>query len=122
MGALLVPIVILVVLLVLGAVWLRRWGSERQRVTDDLRDPTTPTLDYQVPDGQDPVVLLTALSQEGYECSVDPANTRLVRVSCPAGLDRHRARVRQVIVHAGSTSLEGGPPLEPEHVRFLDET
>lgn len=121
MTAVLVPFVLIAVVLVLGALALRRWGGRRQRLADELADPATPTLDYLVPAGQDPVVVLATLAAEGYEATVDPDVTQLVHVACPAGADRERAHVRAALETADTTSLEGGP-IEPAPVRFADET
>jgi hypothetical protein len=121
MGALLVPLVILLVILVIAWVGLRSWAGRRTAVADDLAEPRTSTLDYVVPPGQDPVVLLTALSAEGYTATADPRQTDLVHISCPAGADRDRARVRATIQSVHSTAIDTGVPMDPGHVRFVDE-
>jgi hypothetical protein len=121
MGALLIPVLIVLVLLVLGVVWLRRWGADRQRLADELNRPDTPTLEYTVPEGQDPAAVLLALENDGYVATTDPTDTLLVRVHCPAGLDRERARVRAVIETVGVTAIDSGVPVHDGPVRFRDE-
>jgi hypothetical protein len=121
MTVILVPVVLVVVVaaLVLWGLWT--WSSRQRRRADELASPAAPTLDYRVPAGQDPVVVLDVLASEGYAVSTDPRDTMLVHVSCPAGLDRERARVRATIEAAGQTAIDTGAPFEPGEVRFLDE-
>jgi hypothetical protein len=122
MGALLVPIIVVVAIAVVMLLAVRTWASGHRQQAEELASPREPTLDYLVPDGQDPVVLLTVLSADGYAATADPATPNLIRISCPAGLDRERARVRATIQHAGATAIDTGVPFEPDHVRFVDET
>jgi hypothetical protein len=83
--------------------------------------PGTETLHYRVPDGQDPAVLIAALSHAGYTSALDEAHgDAYVAVDCPAGRDRERARVRAVIGDADGTSLEG-PEFTPDAITFDDE-
>src|SRR3954469_16126595 len=92
---------ILVSLLALGALvlyLLRDQSIERDRVDRRLHDPATPTLEYAVPTGQDPVRILAALELAGFTASVDPHHTHQhVLVGCPDGVDRQRTLVRSVI-------------------------
>lgn len=120
MGSVVIPIVVIVVILVIAWVGFRRWGAERNRISDELNEPTNPSLDYRVPTGQDPAVVLAALNADGYVAATDTTDSQLVRVACPAGPDRERARVRAVIENAGGTALEHGAPV-PGPVRFEDE-
>jgi hypothetical protein len=121
MGALLVPILIVLVTLVAGVVVLRRWSAGREQLGDELEDPGTPTLAYRVPAGQDPAVVLAALEGDGYVAAADPDDTRLVRVRCPARLGCERARVRAVIETAAVTAMDTGAPIDAGPVRFEDE-
>jgi hypothetical protein len=118
----LAPVIVVIVLAVLGFVGVRAWVFARQRQTDEIVGPGIPSLEYVVPDGQDPVVVLTALSADGYTATTDPAAPNLVHIACPAGLDRERPRVRATIQHAGVTAVDTGVPFEPDQVRFVDET
>lgn len=114
----------LVAILALGALVvyvLRRESIERERVDEELHDGHTPTLQYSVPTGQDPVVILAALERAGYTAVVDPHGAhQTVMVGCPRGTDQERSRVRAVIESAGASALEDGVPVRAE-VRFRDE-
>jgi hypothetical protein len=107
-------IFILVGMAALGALVLyvlRDQSIERDRIDRELHDPSTSTLEYAVPTGQDPVVILAALELAGFTASVDPHHThQRVLVGCPDGVDRQRTLVRTVI---GSTGRSA--------VRFVDE-
>src|SRR3954447_10303685 len=94
---------------------------EREQVDEELHDERVPTLEYAVPTGQDPVVILTALEREGYTATVDATHPQqVVLIACPGGVDRQRAHVRAVIESASVTTPQDGVPLEQD-VRFLDE-
>lgn len=125
MGALLIPVIVIIVLTAIVLVAGRKWASREQAISDDLADPTTSTIDYSVPDGQDPVVLLTALNAEGFTATTDPARPQLLHVSCRTGLARERAHARSVIASVHQTAVESGTDSEAEfdvgHVRFTDE-
>lgn len=119
------PIVlaICVVVLVLVVLYvLREHVRQRQHVDEVLEDVRTPTLEYAVPTGQDPAVILAALHQAGYTATVDPNGAhQVVMIACPAGLDRERAHVRAVLESANVTAPDDGAPLDVA-VRFRDET
>jgi hypothetical protein len=121
MGALLIPIIVAIVVLVVLVVGIRQWGARREHLTTELADPATPTLDYRVPAGQDPSVVLSALDLEGFTATTDPVDTQLVTIHCPAGPDRDRARVRAVIGSVHTTGIDHGAPHEPGEVHFVDE-
>ena len=97
-------IVILVGLVALGAAvlyMLREQSLARERVEEELHDAHTPTLEYSVPTGQDPAVILAALERAGYTAGVDAHGThQVVMVKVPDGPDRSRATVRSVIESA----------------------
>ncbi len=83
--------------------------------------PHTEVLRYDVPDGQDPVVVVSALRKAGYDPATDLVEgSTTVVVPCPSGADRERARVREVIAGASETTLEG-PEFDPGRVTFEDE-
>jgi len=107
-------IVILVALVALGALAmyvLRQQSIEREQVEAELHDSSTPTLEYSVPNGQDPVHILAALERAGFTAGVDSHGAhQIVMVKCPDGPDRARARVRSLI-----ESVSDGSP------RFRDE-
>lgn len=117
-------IVGLVALVALGALVvyvLRQQSIEREQVDAQLHDGHTPTLQYSVPTGQDPVVILAALESAGYTAVVDPHGAhQTVIVGCPEGTEHERNRVRTVIESAGVSALQDGAPVHAE-VRFRDE-
>jgi hypothetical protein len=121
MGALLVPLLILAVLLVVAVIGTRGWMARRLAAADDLARPEAPTLDYVVPAGQDPVVVITALTSEGYAATADPADVHLIHISCPSGEDRERARARATIEAVHTTAIDSGVAFDPGPVRFVDE-
>jgi hypothetical protein len=119
----LVILLALVALLVVGAVAyvLREHAAKREHVDEVLHDPRTPTLEYAVPTGQDPAVILAALHREGYTATVDTqAAHQIVLVKCPQGLEAQRERVRAAIESADVTTADDGIPLRVD-VRFRDE-
>jgi hypothetical protein len=111
---------------VIALVWimlyaLRQHVSRRERIDEELHQDATPTLEYDVPTGQDPTVIVAALDRAGYTATSDPHHShQLVLVACPAGLDRERAHVRAVIESASVTTPQDGVPLQAD-VRFRDE-
>ena len=118
------PIVILLAVVVLALVVLyvvREQVRHRARVDEELHDERVPTLEYAVPTGQDPALILAALERDGYTATVDTqAAPQVVLIRCPAGLDRDRAHVRSVIASAGVTAQDDGVPVRTD-VRFTDE-
>ena len=111
---------------VVALIWIvlyvvREQVSARQRVDEALHADETPTLEYAVPTGQDPAVILAALERAGYTATADPHHAyQRVLIACPDGLDRQRARVRSVIESASVTAPQDGVPIEAD-VQFVDE-
>lgn len=100
---------------------LKEESLGRERVEADLHSSGTPTLEYVVPTGEDPVVVLAALQRAGYTACVDSHGAhQLVLVKCPDGVAPSRAKVRAVIESAGVTT----PKVEARThaaVQFRDE-
>jgi hypothetical protein len=120
-GALIVALAAAAALVWIVLYVLRQQGAEREQIDERLLDEQTPTLEYDVPTGQDPAVLLAALQQAGYTASADPRPTHhVVMILCPEGVERERGNVRSVIESASVTRHEDGVPLQVE-VRFRDE-
>jgi hypothetical protein len=118
-------IVIAAAILALGLIVLyvvRHHVKQREQVDTELSDDRAPTLEYEVPTGQDPSVILAALHKGGYTATVDPSGAhQIVMVHCPAGRDRERARVRSLIESANVTAPDDGVPISVD-VRFRDES
>jgi hypothetical protein len=117
-------VIVAIVLIVWAVVYVvREETAKRQNVDHELHEDQTPTLEYDVPNGQDPVVILAALEREGYTATVDQNHTeQRVVISCPGGLDRQRAQVRSIIASADSTTLDDAGGHVDVDVRFRDET
>jgi hypothetical protein len=120
-------VAIVVGLVVLGIVWVlvsgaaARGSAKAAARHDSSLDPGTETLRYQVPDPQDPVVLLTALEGAGYTVHLDEsAGTKYLTITCPEGHERERTRIRSVIGNTDRLGLEG-PRFNPGEVVFEDE-
>ncbi|UNX56637.1 hypothetical protein MF406_18470 (plasmid) [Georgenia sp. TF02-10] len=123
-GLALIPVLIIVAI----ALWLLfsgvvfAGGSRTGRSGKVLRPDPAHELRYQVPEGQDPVVVLTALHQRGYDAVLEePEGRRIIDVTCPEDKDHDREDVRHVIAGAGTTLDEKDRTGLPQQVRFLDE-
>lgn len=118
-----VGLVALVVVVVVGMRLLKDVSLARERVEEFLHDPGTPTLEYVVPTGEDPVFAVAALERAGYNVGVDSHGSHeLVMVECPDGPDRSRAKVRAVIESARVGARDGGVRVnDGVPVRFRDE-
>ena len=118
------PIVILLALVVIALVVLymvREQVRRRAWVEEELHDDRVPTLEYAVPQGQDPMVIINALQRDGYDAMSDThGGAQVVMIRCPAGVERERAHVRSLIESANVTSEDDGMPLRTD-VRFTDE-
>jgi hypothetical protein len=112
-------LVALVALLALVMYVLRQQSIDRERIEDELHDTHTPTLEYSVPTGQDPVEILAVLERAGYTVGVDSHGAhQVIMVKCPNGPDGDRSKVRSLIesAHVGPD----GAPM-PAVVKFRDE-
>jgi len=119
-------VVIATVIGIAALIWIilyvvREQVATRQRIDEELHSDAVPTLEYLVPTGQDPAVILAALESAGYTATADPHHAhQRVLIACPEGLDRQRARVRTVIESASVTTPQDGVPVEAD-VQFADE-
>lgn len=113
MGAVLVPLVLIAAVLVIGLVAVQAMTRRHEKRDDQLAKTDVETVTWNVPEGQDPVPVVTSLRAEGYQTSTDAG--RIV-VGHPDGVDREQ--VRALIAHA-DLNLEGDPARRT--VRFTDE-
>ena len=120
MTVVLVPILVVAAAAVIGVLALRSWGHQRTALDHELSGDAQ-TLDYVVPAGQDPALLISALQDDGYQAEPDPRRTNVLHIACPSGLNRERPRVRATLQSVGRTTIDAGAPLHPEPVRFADE-
>lgn len=114
------------VALVAVAGWLIRLMKDsslaRERVEAELHDGVTPTLEYVVPTGEDPVVVVAALERAGYQVGVDSHGThQVVIVKCPDGPEGSRSKVRAIIETAGAPAPQAEVRTHTD-VRFRDES
>lgn len=95
--------------------------KRHEQVDRELHSDRVPTLEYEVPVGQDPTVVLAALHRAGYDATSDATHPRqTVLIACPAGIEGERERVRSAIESADVTTPDDGAPV-PAAVRFRDE-
>lgn len=115
--------VVAVIALVLAWVSGRGAGFVRRHneVHEELQSDQTPTLEYVVPTGQDPSVILSALGRGGFTATSESTHPhQRILIACPAGVERQREEVRSVIESASVTTPEDGVPMRVD-VRFSDE-
>ena len=117
MGFMLLGIV-LVAVLVWFAVQATRWAAARSQVDHDLARPGVETLDYVVPEGQDPAVVVAALQENGLEAAPDIGAKQRVHV---AARGHEREHVRSIIESVETSAIQDGAPVPPVVVRFEDE-
>jgi hypothetical protein len=127
MGAVLVPVILILIVAVL--VWLAVRAFSRREVdhSDELQQrPSGHSVRYQVPPGQDPAAVLHHLESEGYDVSPDsergPSSPILVIGTQEAGMV-DREYLRRTIASFDETNVnpEESGHLDRPPVRFLDE-
>ncbi len=87
-------VLIALLLPVLFAMALRRWGLETAETERRLSSPQTPTVSYVVPEGQDPAFVRAALAHAGFETMLHRSDGQRLIVECDAA---ERDRVRETI-------------------------
>jgi len=110
----------LVLLLVLFVLLLtfRRWTLDEARTEARLLSPDSHRVVYAVPDGQDPTVLMAALTGAGFVSVADTkAGVERLLVECE---EKDRARVREVIARVNRDRSEGREVQVPP-VSFEDD-
>ncbi|HEY3530128.1 MAG TPA: hypothetical protein VGK78_13360 [Nocardioides sp.] len=127
MGAyVLVPIVIIIVLIVCGVIAFNRFGRREMAQSDRLQYADRPTLRYQVPPGQDPVVVVTGLRRAGYEASPDsePGPSSPIVIIGASDAEPDREAVRRTLEDLDGTNVMPNESAEVERsrVRFVDES
>src|SRR3954451_24532012 len=99
MGAVLVPVVLLIVVAVAAALAVKRFGAREIQRSDRLQNDDRATLRYEVPAGQDPAAVLTGLRQAGYDASADsePGPSSPIVIIGARGGDPDREAVRRTL-------------------------
>jgi hypothetical protein len=121
MGAVLVPLVFGVVILVVAWVALRQITRRQQQQHAELTHDEA-TLLYQLPQHQDPAVVVAALGKEGYAATIEESQGGPVHVLIGTNDDASpdRERVRQVLAGTDQLNFEGDTARLPAP-RFVDE-
>jgi hypothetical protein len=124
MGAVVVPILIVVIaLFALAGAAVRMTRKERAHA-DALRAPDNgAALHYVVPNGQDPAAIALALTRAGYDTAQDPAvgQPGELLIGRANGASPDREEVRSVLSGVVPINLEGDEAVNPAPVRFTDE-
>ena len=114
-----VIVLVVAVVAVLALFWMLRWSKERGATAEALESAGTETLEYPVPPGQDPVVVLRA-GVRGFHG--EPRRHRRGRADpLPGRAEAARPLARAAIARADRTAIEHGAPLGGEAIRFRDE-
>lgn len=104
---------------ILGGAALGKSAGSGQMTAQELSD-SSQALRYNVPNGQDPAVLVAALSRAGYDAQDDPvAGGSSLLIARRDGSAPARSDVRSLIERSNKTSFEG-PGIEGP-VTFEDE-
>jgi hypothetical protein len=125
MGAVFVPVILLIIVIVAAAIAVKRFGSREVQHSDRLQNADRPTLRYEVPPGQDPAVVLAGLRQAGYDASADsePGPSSPIVIIGGHGGDPDREEVRRTLADLDGTNVvpEESGQVQRSRVRFLDE-
>lgn len=126
MGAVLVPLILLLLALVLAAVALKRFSRANVEQSDRLQYADRPTLRYVVPPGQDPAVVVAELRKRGYDVSPDadpgPSSPTVIIGTHEGEPDREA--VRRALGDIDGTNIvpHESAQVQRQQVRFADES
>jgi hypothetical protein len=127
MGAVLVPVIAVVIVLVVATFAIKRFGSAEVTHSDQLQFADRPTVRYEVPAGQDPAAVLAQLRGAGYDVSADsepgPSSPILI-IGTDSGGPPDREHLRTLLAHASvnvDPAHDSDTDLTRADVRFLDE-
>lgn len=97
---------------------LTSWGRDEAATEARLHSPDTHTVAYVVPDGQDPAVLMAALTHAGFVSIADiVGGTERLLVECE---ESDRGQVRSILEQVERRRMDGSR-LPAGHVSFEDE-
>lgn len=119
-------LVILFVVVVGALVFVAK--TMKRSASSGTVDPYTeleqgPHVRYRVPDGQDPVVVLSRLREAGYTAVPDQGSyEQSVVIGLLEDTAQARDTLRRLVAEARATNVEGPPALDPTPVRFVGET
>jgi hypothetical protein len=127
MGAVLVPVILIVIVAVLVGLAVRAFSRREVDHSDELQQrPSRYSVRYQVPPGQDPAAVLHHLESEGFDVSPDsgrgPSSPILI-IGTPEATVVDREYLRRTITSFDETNVnpEESGHLDRPPVRFLDE-
>jgi hypothetical protein len=124
-GAVLVPVIMLLIVLVLASMALKRFSGRQVAQSDRLQNADRPTLRYAVPPGQDPALVVAELTKAGYDASPDsePGPSSATVIIGSHGGEPDRESVRQTLARIDGTNIVASEsePVQRDHVRFADE-
>jgi hypothetical protein len=125
MGAVLFPVILVIVVIVIAAVAIKRFGNREVARSDRLQYADRTTLRYEIPPGQDPAAVLAGLRGAGYDASPDsePGPSSPIVIIGAHGGSPDREAVRRTLSELDGTNVvpsESGR-VERSRVRFLDE-
>ena len=126
MGAIAIPVVLVVIVVVAATMALVRFARDRRAKADALRARAS-TLRYSVPNGVEPITVVVGLRHSGYEAELDAtsATSSDVLISCIGGGRPNRDSVRKALAQITNDYDETQAPrdrsISPWSVRFADE-
>ena len=125
MGAVLVPVLLVLIVLVIGAIAVKRFTRAEIDHSDRLQADERPTLRYQIPAGQDPALVLAGLRRAGYDASADsePGPSSPIVIIGATGGAPDREAVRRALADIDGTNVvpEESGTVDRTRVRFEDE-
>lgn len=125
MGAVLIPVILILVVLVSVAFAIRRYSRAEIRHSDRLQNADRPTLRYEVPNGQDQAAVLTELRSAGYDASPDSEpgpSSPVVIIGSHSGAPPDREELRSVLARSPvNVDPPADGPINRPPVRFMDE-
>jgi hypothetical protein len=127
MGALFVPVIAAIVVIVLVVLAIKQFTRAETEHSDRLQTAARPTVRYAVPAGQDPAAVLTELRQAGFDASADsepgPSSPILI-IGSTGGGEPDRERLRVLLAAASvniDPAIDSDSDVARHSVRFLDE-
>jgi hypothetical protein len=125
MGAVLVPVLLVLIVLVVGAIAVKRFTRAEIDHSDRLQADERPTLRYRISAGQDPALVLAGLRRAGYDASADsePGPSSPIVIIGATGGAPDREAVRRALADIDGTNVvpEESGTVDRTRVRFEDE-
>lgn len=126
MGAVLVPVILIVIVLVLAGLAVRAFSRREVEHSDALQSDHRHSVRYQVPPGQDPAVVVHHLESEGYDVSPDSEpgpSSPILLIGTPDATLIDRESLRRTLADLDETNInpEDSGPVGAHRVTFTDE-